>query len=189
MLEVIERATVGDGRDERAELQRSHGNAFTKRAHLAYATKTGVELMRGEGAEVLAFNAVTGQLAQSKLVRVIADFLEAEAAPDGLKVSVVGVRQRFSKRHVRAAAKRDLFLPGNNFFTQTGQRHGDLDCGARLRAFTERQLLVDHGKNASAGGINGDNGAVHVAQRINGGLAHNGIFTFNNVAVGVVVSI
>src|SRR5438445_11355918 len=104
MLEVIERAAVGDGRDQRAELQRSHGIAFTKRAHCAYATETGVELMRGESAQVLAFNAVTGKLAQTELVGVIADLGEAEAASDGLKVSVVGVRQRFSKRHVRAAA-------------------------------------------------------------------------------------
>src|SRR5690348_14663854 len=31
MLEVIKRASVGDGGNQRAELQRSHGNAFTKR--------------------------------------------------------------------------------------------------------------------------------------------------------------
>src|SRR5207245_3631804 len=113
----------------------------------------GVELMRGEGAEVLALNAVTGKLAQTELVGVIADLGEAKAASDGLKVSVVGVRQRFSKRHVRAAAERDFLFAGNDFFIQAGQRNGDLDGGTGLRAFTERQLLIDHGKDASAGGI------------------------------------
>src|SRR5690349_19354897 len=117
MLQVIKRASVGDGRDERAELQGRHGNAFTKRAHLAHAAETGVEFMIGEGAKVLAFNAVTGKLAQTELVGVIADLGEAETAADSLKVSVVGVRERFSERHVRAAAERDLFLRGNNFFT------------------------------------------------------------------------
>ena len=187
VLEVIKRASVGDGGNQRAELQRRHGNAFTKRAHLAYAAETGVELMIGEGAEMLAFNAVTGKLTESKLVRVIADLGKAEAASDGLKISVVGMRQRLGKASCARVRRARWILPGNNFFTEAGQRHGNLDSGTGLRAFTERQLLVDHGKNASAGGINGDDGAVHVAQRINSGLAHHGIFTFNDVAVSNVV--
>ncbi len=136
---------------------------------------------------MLAFDAVTGKLAESELVRVKADLGKAETASDGLKISVVGMRQRLRKSHVCASAERDGFFTGNNFFTQPGQRHGDLDSGAGLRAFTERQLLVDHGKNASAGGINGDDGTVHIAQRINSGLAHNGIFTFNDVAISDVI--
>src|SRR5438270_1969613 len=60
MLEVIERASVGDGGNQRAELQRSHGNAFTKRAHFADAAKAGIELMRGKNSSMLALNAITG---------------------------------------------------------------------------------------------------------------------------------
>ncbi len=81
-----------------------------------------------------------------------------------------------------------VLFTGNDFFTQPGQRYGDLDGGAGLRAFTERELLVDHGQDASAGGINGDDGAVHVAQSFNRGLAHDGIFAFNDVAVCIVVT-
>src|SRR4051794_22673518 len=143
--------------------------------------------MRGEGPEVLAFNTVTGKLTESELVRVRADFGKAETASNGLKISVVGMRERLGERHVRTSAQRDGFLAGDNFFTQSGKRHGNLDSGAGLRAFTERQLLIDHGKNASAGGINGNDGTVHVAQSVDSGLAHYGIFTFNDVAVGVVV--
>src|SRR4051794_26510176 len=117
MLQVIERASVGDSRNQRAELQRRHGNAFTKRTHLADAAQTGVKLMRGKNSSVLAFNAVTGKLAQSKPVRVIADFLETEPASNGLKISVVGMRQRLRKAHVRASTESDGLFTGDDFFT------------------------------------------------------------------------
>src|ERR1700704_1210060 len=110
MLEVIERASVGDGGNQGAELQRRHGNAFTKRAHLAYAAESGVKLMRGEGAKVLAIDTVTGKLAQAKLMGVIADLGKAETASNGFKVSVVGVGKRLGESHVRASAKRDGFF-------------------------------------------------------------------------------
>ena len=61
---------------------------------------------------MLAFNAVTGKFTESKLVRVIADLLETEAAADSLKVSVVGVRERLCKGHMRASTQRDGFLRG-----------------------------------------------------------------------------
>src|ERR1051325_2737496 len=124
MLEVVKRSSVGDGGNQRAELQRRHGNAFTKRAHLAYAAKVGREFMIGEGAEMLAFNPVAGKLTESKLVRVIADLLETETTSNGFKISVVGMRESLRKTHVRASAQRNGFLTGNNFFTQSGQRHG-----------------------------------------------------------------
>src|SRR5258707_8636376 len=143
--------------------------------------------MGGEGAEMLAIDTVTGKLAQAELMGVIADLSEAESASNGFKVGVIGMRQRLRKTHVRASAQRDRFFAGDDFFIQARQSHSYLDGGAGLRAFTERQLLVDHGKNASAGGINGDDGSIHVAQSINGSLAHDGIFAFNDVAVGDVV--
>src|SRR5438270_11152764 len=119
--------------------------------------------MIGERAKMLALDAVTGKLAEPELVRIKTDFGKAETASDGLKISVVGVRQRLRKSHVCASAERDGFLTGNNFFTEAGQRYGDLDSRAGLRAFTQRQLLVDHGENASAGGINCDDSTVHIA--------------------------
>src|ERR1700739_3233973 len=137
---------------------------------------------------MFALNSITGKLAQSELVSVIAYLGKAEASPDGFKISVVGVRQSLGQAHVCASTQRDGFFTGNYFFTQAGQRHRDLDGGARLRALTQRQLLVDHGKNASAGGINGNDGAIHVAKRIDSGLAHDGIFALNDVAIGIVVT-
>src|SRR5262249_51130119 len=188
VLEVEARAAVGDGRDQRAELQGRHGDALAEGAHLAYAAELGGELLFGEGAEVLAGNVVSGKLAQAELVRVLADLFKAEATADGLKVGVVGAGQGFSEVHLRAAAETDLFFAGNDLFTQSSQGHSDLDGGAGLRAFAERQLLVDHGEDAPVRGVDGDHGAVHVAQGVNGGLADDGIFALDDVPVGEVVS-
>src|SRR5215472_7178367 len=143
--------------------------------------------MIGEFAEVFTLNVVSGELTQAELVGVFADLFKTQAASDSLKVSVVGVGEGFSEVHLRAAAEHDFFLAGNDLFTQTSQGHGDLDGGAWLRAFTQRQLLVDHGKDAAVRGVNGDDGAVHVAEGVNGGLANDGVFTFHGVAVGGVV--
>src|ERR1041385_33118 len=85
VLEVIERAAVGDGGDQRAELQRRHGDAFTKGAHLAYAAEPGCELVIGEGAQVFTGDVEAGKLAQSELVGVMADLGETKTAADRLK--------------------------------------------------------------------------------------------------------
>src|SRR5689334_12733397 len=188
MLEVVERASIGHGGDQRAELQGRHGNAFAERAHLAYAAELGGKLRGGEDAEVLAFNVVSGKLTEPELVGIIADLGKAKTATHGLKVSVVGVRERFRESHVRTAAEADGLFTGNDFFIQPGKSNSNLDGGAGLRAFTERELLVDHGQDASAGGIDGNDCAVHVAQGLNGSLAHDGIFTFNDVAICIVVT-
>ena len=47
--------------------------------------------------------------------------------------------------------------------------------------------LVDHGKNAAAGRLNGDYSAVQIAQRIDRCLAHDGIFTGDGIAFGDVL--
>src|SRR6266404_5852193 len=100
MLQVVKRAAIGDGRYQRAQLQRRHGDAFTKRAHLAHAAQAGWQLARGKYSKVLAFNVVTGQFAQAELVGVRADFGKAQAASHGLKISIVGVRQRLGQGHL-----------------------------------------------------------------------------------------
>src|SRR5262249_2211810 len=45
VLQVEERAPVGDGGDQRAELQRRHGDAFAEAAHLAYTAELGGKFM------------------------------------------------------------------------------------------------------------------------------------------------
>src|SRR5262249_28009116 len=171
----------------RAELQGRHGDALAEGAHLAYAAELGGELLLGEGADVLPGNVVSGKLAQAKLVGVFADLGKAEAAAHGLKVGVVGAGQGFGEVHLRAPAETDFFFAGNDLLAQRGQGHRNLDGGAGLRAFAQRQLLVDHGEDAAVRGVDGDHGAVHVAQGVNGGLADDGVFALDDVAIGDVV--
>ncbi len=51
----------------------------------------------------------------------------------------------------------------------------------------EGELLVDHGEDAAGRGVDGEGGAVHVAQGIEGGGADDGIFAGGDVAEGEVV--
>ena len=62
------------------------------------------------------------------------------------------------------------------------QRYGKLDGGAGFGSRRKRQLLVHHRENASVRRIDHDGGAVHVAQRVDRGLANNRIFTRGDVA-------
>ena len=80
------------------------------------------------------------------------------------------------------AAEGNFSLFRDQPFTQCGECDGEFDGGARLGAAGERQLLVHHGQHASAGGLDGDHRAVHIAQSIDRRLAHDRIFPIGNIA-------
>ena len=46
--------------------------------------------------------------------------------------------------------------------------------------------MVNHRQNPATGRLNRQHGAVHVAERVRRGLAHNGIFTCGRVASGLI---
>ena len=94
------------------------------------------------------------------------------------------MRQRFGEIHAAAASQRNFSLLIDDAFAQRRQCHRELDRRARLRAARQRQLLVDHGQNASAGRFDRHHGAVHVAERINGCLTNHRVFTRSHVAFG-----
>ena len=50
------------------------------------------------------------------------------------------------------------------------------------RAAGERELLVDHRQNSAIAGIDGDHGAIHISQGVDGGFAHHRIFTRGVIA-------
>src|SRR6185369_12797208 len=77
VLQVIQATVVGDSCHHGAKLQGSERDAFTKRAHLADATELFTELFRRKRAEVLAFYVVAREFAESKLLRVVADFFKS----------------------------------------------------------------------------------------------------------------
>ena len=97
VLQVVERAAVGDGRDQRAELQRRHGDALAEGAHAAHAALLRRQFLVRIDTKLLAGDVVAGQLAQPKLVGIVADALKAERAAQRFKVEIVGVSQRLGQ--------------------------------------------------------------------------------------------
>ena len=138
----------------------------------------------GIAAQLFAGNVVSGKFAESVFMSVVGDFLKTEFASDSLEVGVVGVGNRGRKIHAAAAAESDFGVLRNQAFAQRGQGDRKFDGGARLRAARKSQLLVHHGQHASAGGFDCDDGSIHVAQRVNRGLAYDRIFAGRNVTGG-----
>ena len=50
-------------------------------------------------------------------------------------------------------------------------------------------MVIHHGKNAAIVGINHNDGAIHISQGRDGGLAHNWIFTGRDIARSLVLRI
>src|SRR5208282_2847961 len=93
MLQVVQRSAVGNGSHQRAQLQRSHADAFAERTHLADATLACRKLLAGIHPEMLAFDVPSSQLAQPELMSVVAHLLEAETAAERFEILIVRVRQ------------------------------------------------------------------------------------------------
>ena len=112
---------------------------------------------------------------------VVAHLLEAEAAAERFEVLIVRVRQRLV--HVDLpAAQIDRRVLGHDAFAQGRKGHRNFDRGAGLRAAGKSQLLVDHGQDAAVAGIDGNHRAIHVAQGIQRGFAHDRIFARGYIA-------
>ena len=137
--------------------------------------------------QILTADVPSRKFAQSELVSVIADPLEAQLASHRLKVSVVGVGQRGGQVHPPILAQRNFSVFGDDVFAQRRQRYRDLYGRARLRSGRQRQLLIHHRQNAPAVGIDRDNSAIHIAQRFHRRRAHDRVLTRGDVAFHLVV--
>src|SRR5260370_12858693 len=124
MLQVVEGAAVGDRRDQRAELQRSHRDALAERAHLADAAEFGGDFFFRISAQLLARNAIAGEFAEPELVRIVLHLLEPELASDAFEVAVVRVRQALSDIHAAAASELDFSSLVDHAFAQCRQSNG-----------------------------------------------------------------
>ena len=181
MLQIVERSAVGDGGHKCAQLQRRHRNALPEAAHAAHAAFGAGNRLIGILAELLAVNVVAGQLAQAELRGVVADAIKAQFAAQFFEVEVVALGQRLGHVHAEAG-QLDRRVARDQALGERGQGNGELDGGAGLGARRKRQLLVDHGQNAAVRGIDDHGGAVHIAQRVDGRLAHHRIFAGRHVA-------
>src|ERR1700757_784219 len=119
---------------------------------------------------------------------VEADLVEAELASESLEVGVIGASQGIGEIDVAAAAENDLGVLVPNAFAERGERDRELDGGAGLSTAGESQLLIHHGEDAATGGLNGDDRSIHIAECIDGGLAHDRLFACSAVAFGNVFS-
>ena len=117
-------------------------------------------------------------------MRVVLHLLESEFASDGFEVGVVRMRQCRGEIHAAAAPERDFRFLVDHTFAQRRQSHGKFDGRAGLRTARKRELLVDHGEDASAGRLDGDHSAVHVAQGIDCRLTNDGVFPGSHVTFG-----
>ena len=181
MLQIVEGSAIGDGGNEGAELQRGERDALAEAAHAADAALRVGNCLVGILAQLLALDVVAGQLAEAELVGVVADALKAEFAAQLFKVEVVALGQRLGHVHAEAG-ELDRGVARDQALRERGQGDGELDGGAGLGAGRERQFLIDHGQDAAVGGVDDHGGAVHVAERVDGGLADDGVFAGGDVA-------
>src|SRR5438477_8791272 len=126
MLQVIKGAAVSHGSDHSSKLKRSHRDAVAKRAHTAYTTQFRVELLVGINPKVLAFDVVSGQLAQPELSRIAVHSLKAELASQRFEVKVVRLGQRLRQRHVGVWTNLDRRVTADDTLAQRRKSHRQL---------------------------------------------------------------
>src|SRR5579872_2383094 len=110
------------------------------------------------------------------------NFFKSQITAQCLEVGVIRVSQCGREVHSIASAKMNRRVFGDDAFAQGSERDRKLNGRAGLRARRECKLLVHHGENASAGGLDGNYGSIHVAERINRGLTNHWIFAGGHVA-------
>jgi len=175
ILQVVERAAIGERGRERDELERRDLNAFAEARHTSHAT-----LGRGrhrERTRVLFRQVVAGEFAEAHEAGVLGNGVEAHANAELLEEIVVRVGERFSEVHVASAAivNAEHGVARDDVFFERGDRDGRLDRGTRDEAVAERDFLIHDCENAAGVRIHGNDGAVVAAQAFDSGFADDGI--------------
>src|SRR5260370_15868081 len=111
MLQIVQRASVSDGGDQCAQLQRRHGDAFAERTHLTDTPEPGVNFVRRKYAEMFALNVVASQLAQPKLAGGRVGFWETHPASYSLKGRIIGLGRSLGEGHFLSRPPPHLRVP------------------------------------------------------------------------------
>ena len=93
ILQVIERAAIGNARNQRAKLQRRHLNSLAKAGHAGHSAK-GRRLGR-KSSGMLFRNLVTGEFAETQQAAVMRNRVKTHAAAKLFEERVIRVSQRF----------------------------------------------------------------------------------------------
>ncbi len=109
---------------------------------------------------------VAHALAEAEHLVVFNHPVKTELRAHLLKEIVVRMRQGFRQAYVTPGTYANHGVPGNHAFLQSRNRDEWLDCGTRLEARGKRHLLVHHGKNATARGINSHHRTFFMTQRV-----------------------
>ena len=72
---------------------------------------------------------------------------------------------------------------------ERGESNRELDRGAGFGTGPQRELLVHHREHAAVLGVDGECGAVHVAERLDKGGADERVFAGGDVAEGDIVDV
>src|SRR5581483_3266925 len=160
-----------------------------ERAHLPYSAETCGNYFFGVDAGLFTCDVIAGKLTESVKVCIVRDLLKSKLAAESFEVGVIRMCEREGEVHVITPAETHLRFLGDNAFTEGRKRHRQLDCRAGLGSARERHLLIHHGQNAPAGGLDREDSTIHIAQCVDGRLTHNGIFTCSDVAVRNVIGV
>src|SRR6202012_3049165 len=142
ILQVVERAAVGERGCERDKLERSDLNAFAEAGHASDAN-LGRRRHR-ERTRMLFRQVVAGEFAEAEETSVLRNGVETHANAELLEEIVVGVSERFGEVHVpsvaimnaeHGVARDDIFLEGSDSDCR-------LDRGARNEAIAESNFLI-----------------------------------------------
>src|SRR5690348_10279302 len=131
ILQIIQRAAIGDSAHESGKLERRLGNFLAEAGEHADTPVCG---RRGrEAARTFTRDIQARLLPIAKLVRVVAVFFEAYFLTERGEEVVVGVSQRVSEIHPHAIEPK-LRLRLDDFLTEGGQGNRDFDGRTRLES-------------------------------------------------------
>ena len=175
ILQIVERAAVGERGRERDELERRDLNAFAEAGHASDAT-----LGRGrhrERTRVLFRQVVAGKFAEAEEAGVLRNCVETHANAELLEEIIVGVSERFGEVHVARVAIVDAEhgVARDDIFFEGGDCNGRLDRGARDEAIAECDFLIHDGEDAAGVRVHSDDGTVITAEAFDSGFADDGI--------------
>ena len=129
VLQIVECAAIRDGRNERAQLQRSHLDSFAEARHPG--NSAAFRRLGRHGAGLLLGNLIPGEFAETQSPRIIRNGVKSHAAPEFLEVGVIGMRHRFGQVQRLAPRNANHGVARHEPFLQ--RRHGNHRLDGRAR--------------------------------------------------------
>src|SRR5487761_61584 len=173
ILQVIYCSAVGDGGNDRGELQRRDSYAFAEAAHACDASAT--RRRGGKKPGLLATNVKTSALAEAEDMVVMPHRVESETASQLLEEVIVRVGEGFGHVHVTALSDANHRIGSDDSVFERSNGNYGLGCRAGFETSRVGELLVDNGKDTASRWVLGNHGAVLASERVEGSLTDDWI--------------